>query len=342
MLKTHEKLHDCHASVVRNHWRDSIASSLRENMVRKIVRAIWLAPFAVESYDLYAYAKRKRKKYQEKAKSRSEYYNWLTSKSEQIKNERHSKLLLCQNSDINLTEEYAEFMTKDRLQMYVSLRAIDINIQESKVKNGQRFISSRQRGKFVKGIVRVMIPMSEPTEGMDERINCMIRCAKEIELYAFKVANSVAKYIRIYLEKVYALKIHLLDRIDGVNEELIQQPDCVAARKLINHFKEESLRNCKQCRRMMVNKYQRFAPRYFIRKQERKHSALLKLACRCQDRLCKNPMCLKMKRAIAHTNGCRNKDPYALLCQEMATFFMDHMAVCTQKDCILIMKCGLS
>ena len=65
------------------------------------------------------------------------------------------------------------------------------------------------------------------------------------------------------------------------------------------------------------------------------HSALLKHSCRCQDRTCQIPMCIKMKRVLTHTNMCQGKTAESMVCQEIATFCLNHTIVCTQKDCIL-------
>lgn len=113
------------------------------------------------------------------------------------------------------------------------------------------------------------------------------------------------------------------------------QPDCVTARKLIQHYKECTLLECEHCSVLIGSRIRRFGARHVVRRKIRS-SALLKHSCRCQDKACRIPMCLKMKRFIAHTNVCRSQDADSLLCREMATFCINHMITCTENDCILI------
>lgn len=114
-------------------------------------------------------------------------------------------------------------------------------------------------------------------------------------------------------------------------------PDCVAARASIDHFKNCTSVDCKRCDnivdfRRKALKSRGFGARGPIR------SALLNHSCRCQDRTCRNPMCIKMKRVLTHTNMCQSKTTQSMVCQEISTFCLSHTIVCTEKDCILRSK----
>lgn len=113
----------------------------------------------------------------------------------------------------------------------------------------------------------------------------------------------------------------------------LQVPNCRASRSLVRHYKEcSSMDNCKKC------KY----PNYLKRKLHgtqmlamKRHSALLKHSCCCRDKKCANPMCIKMKRALTHTNVCQTKRADSMVCRDIATFCLRHTISCTEKHCIL-------
>lgn len=117
----------------------------------------------------------------------------------------------------------------------------------------------------------------------------------------------------------------------------IQVPDCWSSRDLISHYKECTLMHCERCKVIKVLNGNVCSSRSLIKRRVC-HSGLLKHSCRCQDRTCKIPMCMKMKRVLTHTNICRQSNSNSLLCQEIATFCLNHSIVCTEKDCILSNK----
>lgn len=114
----------------------------------------------------------------------------------------------------------------------------------------------------------------------------------------------------------------------------IEIPDCHTARNLISHFKQCAAFDCERCESVNELKRKVCGSRALM-KQKVNHSALLKHCCRCLDRQCNNSMCLKMKRVRTHTNICRCNTSDSLICQEIATFCLNHCISCTEKDCIL-------
>lgn len=261
------------------------------------------------------------------------------------KEQRMQQIVKRYDLTTNELSELFQMQTRDKLTMFVTLSMMDLRPQgndliEPVTKEWQKLITLNFQIEIVRKIVQLMISMSDVSLGLDY----FIQFAKAVVVELYQSTNSLDEYKRTICEKVYTIEIGLLDQVEGVQEQnnkaLMTLPDCIAARKLMSHFKGNPLRNCKDCRRMMISKYQRFASQYFVPKRQRSHSAVLKHSCCCEDQTCQRQMCLKMKRAIAHTKGCRNKDPHMLLCREVASFFLHHMTICTQNYCILPLKCG--
>lgn len=111
-------------------------------------------------------------------------------------------------------------------------------------------------------------------------------------------------------------------------------PDCLAARAIIDHYKECTSMECERCNNVKDLRRKVYGSRGLV-KRRICHSALLKHSCRCQDRTCQIPMCIKMKRVLTHTNICQGKTAQSMVCQDIATFCLNHAIVCTEKDCIL-------
>lgn len=115
----------------------------------------------------------------------------------------------------------------------------------------------------------------------------------------------------------------------------IEVPNCWTARNLIRHYKMCKLADCKRCK---ISKYikRRICGPGIVPNQRVCHSGLLKHSCRCYDKTCQNPMCIKMKRVLVHTNLCRMKRPEPMLCREIILFCLNHSVTCTAHDCILL------
>lgn len=114
----------------------------------------------------------------------------------------------------------------------------------------------------------------------------------------------------------------------------INVPDCFTSRNLIRHYKDCISMDCKQCEDLRRLKRKKLGSKSFFN-QRVYHSGLLKHSCRCTDRTCQNPMCIKMKRVLTHTNVCKTKNANTIVCREIATFCLNHSITCTEKDCIL-------
>lgn len=117
-------------------------------------------------------------------------------------------------------------------------------------------------------------------------------------------------------------------------------PNCREARDLIQHYKEciSSDGSCKLCKFLICIKRLPYGP-YGLSKWQR-HSVLLKHSCCCRDLSCKNPMCIKMKRVLTHTNVCQTKRSDSMVCLEIVRFCLRHTISCTEKKCIL--SCGMT
>lgn len=112
-----------------------------------------------------------------------------------------------------------------------------------------------------------------------------------------------------------------------------QVPNCQTSRYLIRHYKEcSSTDSCKKCQIPNSLKRKLYGPQNLTIKRR---SALLRHSCCCRNKTCTNPMCVKMKRALTHTNICRAKLSDSIVCREIATFCLRHAISCTEKDCIL-------
>lgn len=109
-------------------------------------------------------------------------------------------------------------------------------------------------------------------------------------------------------------------------------PDCRTARHLISHYKNCSSigDSCEMCE--IANDLRRKSKGL---RQLKRHSTLLKHSCCCRDKTCKNPMCIKMKRTLTHTNVCRTTCSESMVCREIAVFCLHHSISCTEPDCIL-------
>lgn len=114
-------------------------------------------------------------------------------------------------------------------------------------------------------------------------------------------------------------------------------PDCQTSRNLIRHYKDCTSMDCKRCEVLRRLKRRLYGSRHLLN-QRVCHSGLLKHSCRCQDKSCKIPMCIKMKRALTHTNVCRSMSPDTMVCQGIAIFCLNHSITCTEPNCILAPK----
>lgn len=113
----------------------------------------------------------------------------------------------------------------------------------------------------------------------------------------------------------------------------VQVPNCRTSRELVRHYKEcSSMDSCPKCKIPNYLKGKLMGLRPMPKKR---HSMLLKHSCRCRDKTCENPMCIKMKRALTHTNVCRTKCSESMVCREIAIFCLQHTVACTEKECIL-------
>ncbi|CAG0891726.1 unnamed protein product [Darwinula stevensoni] len=57
-------------------------------------------------------------------------------------------------------------------------------------------------------------------------------------------------------------------------------------------------------------------------------------ACQCRDANCRLPSCLKMRRALAHTKGCKKKSNNGCqICKQLITLCCYHAKHCQEKDC---------
>lgn len=118
-----------------------------------------------------------------------------------------------------------------------------------------------------------------------------------------------------------------------VPSKKVHVPNCRTTRNLICHYKEcTSKDSCPKCKLPNYLKGKLYGQRTM---PKRRHSMLLKHACVCRDKKCENPMCIKMKRALTHTNVCQTKCSGSMVCREIAIFCLHHTIACTQPDCIL-------
>lgn len=70
-----------------------------------------------------------------------------------------------------------------------------------------------------------------------------------------------------------------------------------------------------------------------------KTTGLIKHVCRCQDRSCKIPMCMQLRRIMGHMKVCCGETNRSTLCQEAYIFCAEHMRRCESDDCVLIEFC---
>lgn len=348
-------------------WQTKVTLNCRMRIMKELVRvALPLTPLSINLDKririLVASAKLRELELFQTANSIDEYYKvsaeeipathdrlMAIAKQYTAKRKRKTQRMMQSQSGASseavVSEPKSRIRTNKRDQISKRLKKLYLasELNMSATKEWQMLFSPKDRLKLAKHLVLLITSMLVE---FNKRvpIKIVIPYAKEVEVELFQTANSLAEYHDLAAEKIYALEVRLLDKQDGISDEEaespIELPDCIASRKLISHFKDDSLRKCSHCRRIMLSKFRRFGAQYFTPKQQRCHSALLKHSCHCQDPTCTNPMCLKMKRAIGHTTVCRNKDPHALLCREISAFSLNHMLVCTQSDCILAMQCG--
>lgn len=116
-------------------------------------------------------------------------------------------------------------------------------------------------------------------------------------------------------------------------------------RNLVRHYKECSWANCGMCNVSIYLKQKLCGTRDQIRtcrlKNKRDYqSAFVNHSCHCHDTACQNPMCIIMKRALGHINACQKipKRTDAKLCQEVFTFCVRHINICSEPDCIFVTK----
>lgn len=137
------------------------------------------------------------------------------------------------------------------------------------------------------------------------------------------------KHSDVNCEVCTPVKKSLNDRLDS-----LRIPDsCRAARKLITHYKDCTSVFCRHCEQVDSLKKKVCGTNAFS-PSKMKHSGLLFHCCRCEDRACKNPMCIKMKQVLTHTNVCQCKTPN-LICRKISLFCIQHCIGCNERDCIL-------
>lgn len=113
----------------------------------------------------------------------------------------------------------------------------------------------------------------------------------------------------------------------------VQVPNCRASRELVRHYKECSSKDsCPKCK---IPNYLKGKMNGLRTIPKKRHSMLLKHACRCHDRTCRNPMCIKLKRAAIHCSVCQTECSESTVCREISIFCLQHTIACTEKDCIL-------
>lgn len=114
----------------------------------------------------------------------------------------------------------------------------------------------------------------------------------------------------------------------------LQAPNCRTSRETIRHYKDCNATNdCEMCK---IPNYLKRKANGIRRLAKKRHSTLLKHSCCCRDKTCKNPMCIKMKRALTHTNVCQTMCSDSMLCREIVMFCLHHAISCTEKNCILL------
>lgn len=126
-----------------------------------------------------------------------------------------------------------------------------------------------------------------------------------------------------------------------------QRENCLIrrTRNLVRHYKECSWANCGMCSVSIYLKQKLCGTRDLIRtcrlKNKRDYqSAFVNHSCHCANSACANPMCIIMKRALAHINACQKitKRTDSKLCQEVFTFCVRHINICSEPDCIFVTK----
>lgn len=108
---------------------------------------------------------------------------------------------------------------------------------------------------------------------------------------------------------------------------------CSASYKKIKFYDNCTIFDCDSCvhlgRVKQHNKeriFGKFVPR----------EALLKHSCRCRDRSCKIPMCIKIRRVIGHTKVCHRKVNSSFVCKEILSFICNHVKMCKENDCVFL------
>lgn len=125
--------------------------------------------------------------------------------------------------------------------------------------------------------------------------------------------------------------------------------NCLVRRtlNLVRHYKECSWANCGMCSVSIYLKQKLCGTRDLIRtcrlKNKRDYqSAFVNHSCHCANAnsACPNPMCIIMERALAHLSTCQKipKRTDSKLCQEVFTFCVRHINICSEPDCIFVTK----
>ena len=55
-------------------------------------------------------------------------------------------------------------------------------------------------------------------------------------------------------------------------------------------------------------------------------------ACQCRDANCNLPSCLKMKRVVAHTKGCKRSNKECPICKQLIALCAYHAEICQVYD----------
>lgn len=107
---------------------------------------------------------------------------------------------------------------------------------------------------------------------------------------------------------------------------------CAKSCEVIQHYKQCALINCSCCKYMHQLKPTRTR---LAERDAPKREVLLAHACRCQDRSCRQPMCIKIRRVISHTKVCNGKTNNSAICREVFSFCCQHAIVCRDANCVI-------
>lgn len=107
---------------------------------------------------------------------------------------------------------------------------------------------------------------------------------------------------------------------------------CAKSCEMIQHYKQCALANCASCK--CVNEL-RPARTPDIERRAPRREAMLAHACRCRDRGCRQPMCIKIRRVVGHTKVCNGKTTNSAICREVFSFCCRHAIVCRDVNCVI-------